>query len=923
MPRPFKPILFLLFFTAAANAQVVQQNAPELGKPIERDLAGGETHSYAISLAQGQYAHAVVTQRGIDVVVVFRGPDGRKIVELDTPTDDVGPEPISLLAESAGTYVLEVTSLNKSAHPGHYSLKLEALRTATPQDKSYFAAQKSFTEAKPLRNQRTRESYRKAIEKYQESLAVWQALNDTHMKAYTLTEMALIYGDIGEYQKGLDAYAQARPLYNALGDWKSAASMDSNTAWIYNELGEHQKALDLYLKVEETHRAKDKSYVDVVLLSSIGATYAKMGQYQTALDIHLRVLPMRRASGSLGGQALTLNNIGSCYQSLGDNTKALDYYLQALNLMPNLGNPFYTAATLNHIGVVYRSLGQHEKAIDYFNQALVLRQTIGDQNGEAATQSDLARLERDRGNFLEARKRVEAALATIESLRLKVGSPHLRSTLVASAQRYREFYIALLMRMHEQHPSDHFDVAAFQASETGRARSLLELLAEANAEIREGVDTSLLQRERTLHDTISDVADRRDRLFKSRHTTEEATAITRELAALTDEYEQVETRIRQTSPRYAALTQPVPLTLDEIQQRVLDANTVLLEYSLGEERSFVWAVTPSSVKSYELSPRATIEPLARRVYDLLTTRDPQYTEASAQLSRILLSPVAADLKDKRLLIVGDGVLQYVPFAALPSPGGPNPLIVDHEIVTAPSAAVVAVLRQEMTNHRAADKTLAVFADPVFSINDPRVAPSQNRSGLQDLRRLRFTRQEADDITRLVNGDSKLAAVDFAANRTLATSPEIGRYRIVHFATHGLINTEHPELSGVVLSLVDEKGRPQNGFLRLYDLYNLKLSAELVVLSACQTALGRDIKGEGLVGLTRGFMYAGAPRVVASLWQVEDRASAEVMKRFYEAMFVQKLTPSAALRAAQVSMSADKRWHAPYYWAAFTLQGEWR
>lgn len=919
MPRPFKSILVILFLIASANAY---QNALELGKPIERELAGGETHSYSISLVQGQYAHAVVTQRGIDVVVVFRGPDGQKIVELDTPTDDVGPEPISLLAEAAATYVLEVTSLNKSARPGHYSLKLEALRTATPQDKSYFTAQKSFTEAKPLRNQRTRESYRKAIEKYQESLTVWQALNDALMKAYTLTEMALIYGDIGEYQKGLDAYAQARPLYNALGDWRSAASMDTNTAWIYNELGEHQKALDLYLKVEETHRAKDKSYVDVVLLSSIGATYAKMGQYQTALDIHLRVLPMRRASGSLGGQALTLNNIGSCYHSLGDETKALDYYLQALNLMPNLSNPFYTATTLNHIGVVYRGLGQHEKAIDYFNQSLVLRQTIGDQNGEAVTQSDLAQLERDRGNFVEARKRVEAALAAIESLRLKVGSPHLRSTLVASAQRYREFYIALLMRMHQQ-PSDHFDVAAFQASETGRARSLLELLAEANTEIREGVDTSLLQRERTLHDTIADVADRRDRLFKSRHTTEEATAITRELAALADEYEQVETRIRQTSPRYAALTQPLPLTLDEIQQRVLDANTVLLEYSLGEERSFVWAVTPSSINSYELPPRATIEPLARRVYDLLTARDPQYAEAAAQLSRVLLAPVAADLNDKRLLIVGDGVLQYVPFGALPSPGGPNPLIVDHEIVTAPSAAVVAVLRQEMTNHRAAEKTLAVFADPVFSINDPRVAPSQNRSGLQDLRRLRFTRQEADDITRLVNGDAKLAAVDFAANRTLATSPEIGRYRIVHFATHGLINTEHPELSGVVLSLVDEKGRPQNGFLRLYDLYNLKLSAELVVLSACQTALGRDIKGEGLVGLTRGFMYAGAPRVVASLWQVEDRASAEIMKRFYEAMFVQKLTPSAALRAAQVSMSADKRWHAPYYWAAFTLQGEWR
>jgi CHAT domain-containing protein len=155
------------------------------------------------------------------------------------------------------------------------------------------------------------------------------------------------------------------------------------------------------------------------------------------------------------------------------------------------------------------------------------------------------------------------------------------------------------------------------------------------------------------------------------------------------------------------------------------------------------------------------------------------------------------------------------------------------------------------------------------------------------------------------------------------SNELDQYRIVHFATHGIINNYHPELSGIVLSLVDAKGQPQNGFLRLYDLYNLKLSADLVVLSACQTALGKEIRGEGLVGLTRGFMYAGAPRVIASLWQIDDRASAEFMKRFYGALLGQKLRPAAALRAAQVSMSKDPRWHQPHYWAAFTLQGEWK
>jgi CHAT domain-containing protein/Tfp pilus assembly protein PilF len=929
MLRPAKFAFFLLSFVLIANGQSASDPSPlELNKPIERELAEDQTHSYAITLQTGQYARVVVDQRGVDVIVSFRGHDGGKIVEVDTPSEDHSPEPISLVAETGGTYLLQVTA---GSGAGRYEVKLEELRTATQQDRNRIAAQKAYTEAKPLRNQRTTASYRKAIAKYQESLIVWEALSDVLMKAYSLTEIALLYGDIGEYQKSLDLYAQARPLYLQLGDWKSAASMEVNIAWIYGELGENQKALDLYVKVQDTNRAKDKSYVDPTLLSSIGASYAKLGQFQTALDIHLRVLPMRRGAG---GQSITLNNIANCHQNLGDRAKALDYYFQALNLTPKFNDPFYTATTLNNIGVVYREMGQYEKAIDYFNQSLVIRQSIQDQRGEAATQSDLARVERDRGNFVDARRRLEAALAAIESLRFKVNSPHLRATLFASAQRYREFYIDLLMRMHKQRPGEGFDVAAFQASETGRARSLIELLAEAGVEIREGVDTLLLEQERTLHDTISDTAARQYRLFKVRHTAEEAAAIARELAALTIEYEQVQSRIRETSPRYAALTQPVPLGLSEIQERVLDSDTLLLEYSLGQERSFLWAVTPSSIESFELPGRTTIEPLARRVYDLLIERNQNlvkagahYAQAASQLSQILVGPVAANLKNKRLLIAGDGVLQYVPFAALPLPGSSDPLIADHEIVTVPSAAVVAVLRHEVVNRRVADKTLAVFADPVFSINDPRVVSSQSteavNSVLPNLRRLRFTRNEADEIARFVADGQKIEAVDFAANRTLATSGDVGHYRIVHFATHGLVNNEHPELSGVVLSLVDEKGRSLNGFLRLYDLYNLKLSAELVVLSACQTALGREIKGEGLIGLTRGFMYAGAPRVVASLWQVDDRASAEIMKRFYEGMFVQKLPPSAALKAAQVSMWNDKRWRSPYYWAAFTLQGEWR
>jgi CHAT domain-containing protein len=273
----------------------------------------------------------------------------------------------------------------------------------------------------------------------------------------------------------------------------------------------------------------------------------------------------------------------------------------------------------------------------------------------------------------------------------------------------------------------------------------------------------------------------------------------------------------------------------------------------------------------------------------------------------------------------------------------QPLIVGHEIINLPSASVLAVLRRETLGRKAAEKTVAVLADPVFSADDPRVKGldagsgskvldstsaidakrSATESGLAGLSRLRFSRQEAEQIALLASEAKRLAAVDFAANRATAMSPELAHYAILHFATHGLVNNQHPELSGVVLSLVDERGRPQNGFLRLYDIFNLKLNADLVVLSACQTALGKDVNGEGLLGLTRGFMYAGAARVVASLWQVDDRASAQLMGRFYEAMLRQELRPSAAIRAAQVSMWKDKRWQAPYYWSAFALQGEWR
>jgi CHAT domain-containing protein len=312
------------------------------------------------------------------------------------------------------------------------------------------------------------------------------------------------------------------------------------------------------------------------------------------------------------------------------------------------------------------------------------------------------------------------------------------------------------------------------------------------------------------------------------------------------------------------------------------------------------------------------------------------------------------LGGKRLLIVGDGALQYLPFGALPAPETEeqrdgetrgqgksairNPLIVEHEIVHLPSASALAVLRRELAERKPAARTVAVLADPVFSADDARVksgaktqAGEESSSDLTrsmndvrgELGRLLLTRDEAEAILSVTPQTDGFGALDFRANRATAISEELSRYRIVHFATHGLLNSEHPELSGVVLSLVDEQGRTQDGFLRLHEIFNLRLPAELVVLSACQTGLGKEIKGEGLVGLTRGFMYAGAARVVASLWQVNDAATAELMKRFYRRMLKDGMRPAAALRAAQIEMWKKPQWQSPFYWGGFALQGEWK
>lgn len=768
----------------------------------------------------------------------------------------------------------------------------------------------------------------KALEYFNQALRLREAVGDISGEAYSLGHISSIYNALRESQKALDYLNLALVKSRASGDRAQQAWVLSITGGQHNQLGDGARALEYFKEALPLYKALGDRPSEGLTLLNMGSAYINLRDWPKAFEYFNLALPiLKTVDDRRWTEAMALSSIGRVKNALGNSQEALEYLNEALSIHKSLNSRLWVAHTLTDLGVAYDSLGQTDKALDYFNQALTLTRAIPNLNGQAGNLLRIARIERNRGNLSEARQRIEMALELNESLRTRVVNQDSRTSFSAFRREYYEFYVDLLMRMGHE-------AEALQANERARARGLLETLNESRVDVRQGVDAQLLERERVLQRQINDEELRRVRLQKG--NLEESEKRVNQLLA---DYNTVQAEIRVRSPRYAALTSPVPLTVRDIQQQILDDRTMLLEYALGAEQSYLWVVTQSELKSFVLPKRAVVEAAARRVYDLLLVSNKTQARrpaelALAELGRMILGPAAGLLKKERLVIVADGALDYVPFTALSIDSAYEPLIAGHEVVSLPSASVLDALRRE--DRQRAPEALAVLADAVFQSDDSRfkahASPAADQrdlmrsaadAGVVNFPRLPFSRREAEAIVAKAGEPRSLKALDFTASRETVFNTKLDQYRIIHFATHALLNSQHPALSGIVLSLYDEQGRPIDGFVRAHEIYNLKLNADLVVLSACRTALGSEIKGEGLVGLTRGFMYAGTPSVVASLWDVRDEATAELMSRFYEKMFKDRLKPAAALRAAQVSMWKERRWTAPYYWAGFILQGEWR
>ncbi len=800
--------------------------------------------------------------------------------------------------------------------------------------------------------------YSQSLRCYYALLYLTRSLLDQHTQANSLLAIARLENRLGRYQQALDTLPLTLPLWQKVKFKTGEVTTYNEMALIYLNLGDWEGAIQQYQQALTLAQNLGNDAMIASLYHNLSQAYLETEQWEKALATEQQALTIwENLIQQLGqqitpdiqrGKAASLNNLGFLQVQQQQYVQAQSTYQQALTLWQKIGDRSGTASTLNNLGDLARLQNQLPQALAYYQQALKLRQQIGDRPKESISRYSLAQLYGQQGNFSQAKQEIERAIQIVETLRSQVNNQELRTHFFSSKQDYYRFYIDLLMQQHRQFPNQGWSALALAISEQSKARSLLDLLRQLPEPITQGITPQQLAQKEQLEHQLDSLERRRIQLFNQTNTQEinlqKAQELEIKLEYLSTQYQQLLATIKKTSPNYAALTQPPTLNLQQIQA-LLEPNTILLEYALGQTNSYLWVVTKNTLQSYTLPDEATLNQAVKDFRDSFLIPSNRLRRSLAIRSGFALKnqifPPQLSLKNQRLVIVADGVLQYVPFAALPDRDKLDPqlnyLIDNHELIFLPSASVLKTLRDNQKTRPLAPKTLAIFADPVFNLQDDRlkslglkvpssVSPELMRSARESgvlFERLPFTQTEAKQILALFPQQSSLPEIGFSANRNRSLNAQMDQYRLIHFATHGLLNSQSPQLSGLVLSLFNPQGRSQNGFLRLYDIFNLRLAAELVVLSACQTGLGKAIKGEGLIGLTRGFMYAGANRVVVSLWSVDDLATSLLMTEFYRGILQDNLSPGLALQRTQKQIKADQDLASPYYWAAFTLQGEWQ
>jgi CHAT domain-containing protein/tetratricopeptide (TPR) repeat protein len=846
------------------------------------------------------------------------------------------------------------------------------------------------------------EKYAEALASYQAAYEIAETRGDAELKCQALTGKGVAHVALANYPKAFTDLTAALRMAEEIGDRSREVVCLSNIGEIKWLLGDRSSALDLWQRVlqvsQEILRIKRDPTAKQNMgrhLGNIGLSYHNLGEHAEAANYYQRATEMAVELNDQGSLINNRINLGIVYTELNNYVQAKPHFVQALQAARGIHSSSLESRALSGLADLYRQSGDTQAALDHIQQAMRLAQETGDLMREgdlhnslgglylslrdlpsavAAYQRGLeigesihvplivwqahaglaataARLNR----FDEARQHYQKAIEALERMRESLGTEDERVGFFQDKVKFYKDLFAALMRMHVKDATKHYDAEAFHISERGRARAFLDLLGEAR-NVDQAIDPDLLKRRKEIQADISKlntqlIAERSKELAKQ----DMANVKKLEEALGKADAEEAGWRgeLQRRNRRIADLKYPEPLKLEQAR-RTLDNQSLILSYSLGEQSSFLFAVSHNGHLATPLkAPAAEIRDRVEKMIVAMTDRNnpspEEYRRQAARLYQLLIQPAGKLLAGKReLIIIADDALHRLPFQALigsPSAKGAaitssDPrrwpyLVGQFAISYAPSVSAWVSLKDYHKGTGAPQKAFVAYADPNYNrqgqLQNDSIIPLVTRGPVGEqlkLARLPHSRHEVEEIGRLFGeGEAKLYLGDEASEENVKAEDRLSRYRIVHFSAHGLISATRPRLSGILLSLPNagkdgKTAQEEDGLLSAYEIFNLKLNAELVTLSACETGLGKEVRGEGMMGLMRAFMYAGTPSVVVSLWKVDDESAADLMIGFYK--YWQgggkgKLSKAEALRRAQ--LDAIKQGSLPYYWAPFILVGK--
>lgn len=929
-------ILVLAAGPAVSAPPTAGQNLP-VGQTFDDQLGGDQQRAYEVRLERGQYLEIAVTQRGVDVIVGVRDPAGRLVLERDSPRGAYGTDRAHYVAAASGVHRITLRALDPQTLRGRYSIRVEQPRDAEPADRRRIAAQTEAIEGMRLDNERTSASLARAESRLERAVSMWRALGDRDEEALALYQLGGIARRRGDNRKNLERYAAALEASRAAGDPQLEARLldgialakiftgdpaaasellansialargagDAQTenealntlGWAETLLGRYQKAIDLYRRAIALGQSRGDRRSEAWPTVGLAFAYLRLGETAKALATYERALTLWESLGDRNGQIVTLEDTGFLYWSTGDPRRALELYERALTIAREVGNGRGEALALNDIGLARASLNDPEAAKERLTEALAIWRRLADLPGEIQTLHNLGRLEAQAarpeaalslwreelrlarasadpagqaralaaaarqeaqlGRLDAARAGADESVAILEAQRGALSERDLRSSFLSSHQDAFEVLVDALLRENEARRSPLLMERAFSASERGRARSFLEALEKSVP----------------------------------------------------------------AADRPARASDAAPHAADGIGARIrrrLPADGALVSFWLGSDRPVAFLVTHGAIEVVPL--RTTAEQLSDRVavfVDLVARGSPSAADAvGSRLYRELVAPWRARLprEVRRVVLVADRSLHSLPFEALRAPGGKT-LLEDFVVSYAPSASVFAALSPAAAGPKAGTQAA------VLGIAEaPRGGAGTHESIAAfdgerfELEPLSFSLREAREAARFGGEGSRVLSGTGLTEARFAAAG-LDRYGVIHFATHGLLSLRSPERSALLLS--------QEGGGRLLEarrIYGLRLASDLVVLSACQSARGKVLPGEGVEGLARAFLQAGARTVVASLWNVNDERSAELMGSFYERL-ARGDTKADALRSARLELRRRHPTLPPRVWAPWVLIGE--